>query len=128
MWEKQRDCIFCDSNKTLKIIAQNRLAYARWDGFPVSKGHAEIIPRRHVVSYFDLSQSELAQMFVLAQWVKELIDKKHQPDGYTIGFNEGEAAGRTIHHVHMHIIPRYWNDVENPRGGIRNIIPGKGDY
>ena len=126
-------CLFCDRNDTTKhtIIAENEHAYARWDNFPVSDGHAEVVPKRHVVSFFDLTEQELLSMFALLRTVMKKLEPVPAyfiPDGYTIGVNEGEAAGRTVHHVHMHLIPRYRGDVPNPRGGIRNIIPGKGDY
>lgn len=127
-------CLFCDrcDRKMHTIIAENAHAYARWDNFPVSEGHVEIVPIRHVESFFDLTNIEVIAMYNLAKVVRKKLvaryDTHRLPDGYTIGINEGSSAGRTIHHVHLHIIPRYWGDVPNPRGGIRNIIPGKGDY
>ena len=110
------------------MIAQSDLAYARWDNYPVSKGHAEVVPKRHVESFFDVEESELIAMHGLAIITRDIIGATHKPDAFTIGVNDGEAAGRTIHHLHLHVIPRYIGDVENPRGGIRHIIPGKGDY
>ena len=126
-------CLFCDQHDTAKhkIIAENEHAYARWDNFPASEGHAEVVPKRHVVSFFDLTEAELLAMFSLLKKVREELEPVPAyfiPDGYTIGVNEGEAAGRTVPHVHIHLIPRNKGDVPNPRGGIRNIIPGKGDY
>ena len=99
-----------------------------WDNYPVSEGHALIIPKRHIISLLNLNNQETLHMYQLLKETCSIINDKFHPDGYNIGINEGEAAGRTIHHVHMHIIPRYFGDVENPRGGIRHIIPGKGDY
>ena len=127
---KNPDCLFCDFENPDRntLIAQNDLAYARWDNIPVSDGHAEVIPKRHVESFFDLGDDEIAAMYELAKATREVIATKYKPDAFTIGINDGEAAGRTIHHVHLHLIPRYVGDVENPRGGIRHIIPGKGDY
>ncbi len=124
------ECLFCQrtDEKKHRIIAENKSCYARWDNFAVSDGHAEIVTKRHVVSYFDLTKVEISDMHNLLVQIQKKIENLHNPDGYTIGCNEGEAAGRTIPHVHMHIIPRYEDDVENPRGGIRNIIPGKGNY
>jgi len=124
------DCLFCnfDNPDQHTLVAQNELAYARWDNFPVSEGHAEIVPKRHVDSFFDLEEGELTAMYGLAKVVREIIIAGFSPDAFTIGINDGEAAGRTIHHLHMHLMPRYVGDVENPRGGIRHIIPGKGDY
>lgn len=125
----EEKCFFCDMEKVKpSIFMENGLFYARWDGMPVSKGHAEVIPKKHILSLFDLSKDELIQMHDLIMQAKDLIDKKHSPDGYNIGVNEGEAAGRTVHHLHIHIIPRYKGDVKEPRGGVRHVIPGKGNY
>ncbi len=123
-------CLFCDRNNPEKhsIIEENNLFYARWDNYPVSKGHAEVIPKKHIESFFDLNNDELIQLFDLIKKTKKIIQNKHNPDAFNIGINDGEEAGRTIHHLHVHIIPRYKGDVENPKGGIRHIIPGKGNY
>ena len=123
-------CLFCDKeNKDQhRIIAENELAYARWDNIPVSNGHAEVIPKRHVESFFDLKDDEVLALYRLAQQTKEVISEKYSPDGFNIGINDGEAAGRSVHHLHIHLIPRYKGDIENPRGGVRHIIPGKGNY
>lgn len=123
-------CLFCDKDnkEEHRIIAEDALFYARWDNVPVSKGHAEIVPKRHIESLFELSLEEKIKMFELLEKTRDIINEKYHPDGYNIGLNEGEAAGRTIHHLHIHIIPRYKGDVENPRGGIRHIIPDKGYY
>jgi len=124
------DCLFCDYADAAKhqIIAENNLAYARWDNFPASLGHLEVVPKRHVVSFFDLKQTEILALYGLISEAKKQVDEQYVPAGYNIGINDGEAAGRTIHHLHIHLIPRYQNDVENPRGGVRHIIPGKGNY
>lgn len=130
MREKTPYCLFCDRDNKDKhtILDENELAYARWDNIPVSKGHAEIIPKRHLESFFDLTDDEVLAMYHLAQRARVIITEKYHPDAFTLGINDGEAAGRTIHHLHLHLIPRYEGDVENPRGGIRHIIPGKGNY
>lgn len=124
------DCLFCDYTDAAKhqIIAENNLAYARWDNFPASLGHLEVVPKRHAVSFFDLKQTEILALYALISEAKKQVDERYVPAGYNIGINDGEAAGRTIHHLHIHLIPRYQNDVENPRGGVRHIIPGKGNY
>lgn len=124
------DCLFCDKedSKKHKIILENELFYSRWDNFPVSEGHAEIVPKKHIESLFELTREELIEMYDIIIKTKNIIEEKYHPHGYNIGLNEGEAAGRTVHHLHVHIIPRYFGDVENPKGGIRNIILGKGDY
>jgi diadenosine tetraphosphate (Ap4A) HIT family hydrolase len=109
-------------------IANNELAFAIPDGYPVSLGHTLIIPKRHIKSYFDLTNEELIAIYDLAKKVKKTIIKTNKPEGFNIGFNDGEVAGQTIMHCHMHIIPRYKDDVVDPRGGIRGVIPSKQKY
>jgi len=127
---KENYCLFCDRSNTEKhfIIEENDLFYARRDNYPVSKGHAEIVPKRHIESFFNLNNKELIQLFTLIKTTKDIIQNKYSPDAYNIWINDGEEAWRTIHHLHIHIIPRYKGDVENPRGGVRHIIPGKWNY
>lgn len=123
------DCIFCDIVKNKNnIIAENDLAVAFYDSFPVSDGHALVIPKRHVETYFDLNEAEIAAIFELSQEIKRVIDDKFHPTGYNVGFNVGRDGGQTVMHCHLHIIPRYLGDIENPRGGIRNIIKSKTKY
>lgn len=122
------NCPFCFPNENLNIIAENNSAFAIYDSYAISKGHSLIIPKRHYPNYFDASVEEQIAMFELVNQVKIILDELFNPDGYNIGVNINEAAGQTISHVHIHLIPRYEGDVENPRGGIRNVIPGKGDY
>ncbi len=122
------NCLFCDNSEKHEIILENRLFYSRWDKFPVSEGHALVILKRHIISLFELTLDELVWMYDLLCRTKEVINQRFSPDGYNIGVNEGQAAGRTVNHLHIHLIPRYKGDVENPRGGVRNIIPGKGNY
>lgn len=124
------DCLFCDfkNSERHKIILENKIFYARWDNFPVNKGHAEVAPKKHVESFFELTKKDTSQMFEFVKEVKKIIDKKFKPDAYNIGINDGKESGRTINHLHVHIIPRYKGDVKNPKGGVRNIIPGKGKY
>lgn len=110
------------------VIAENELFFSKWDANPASKGHALVIPRRHMLSFFDMTSDELTAFYAIASDVKRQIDNKYKPDGLNIGVNDGEAAGRTVHHLHIHLIPRYLGDVSNPRGGVRHVIPGKGDY
>ena|SRR3989344_5038700 len=126
----EQGCLFCERTEPGKhqVFAENNLFYARWDNFPVSIGHAEIVPKRHMESFFELTLEELKQLYGLLLTAQVIIETTHAPDGFNIGVNEGVAAGRTVHHLHIHLIPRYNGDVPNPRGGIRNIIPGKGDY
>jgi len=118
-------CPFCTCENP---ILEGELSYARMDLFPVSDGHVLIIPKRHVPGLFDLTEQEVAEMFSLLMRAKELIDVKYSPDGYNVGVNVGESAGQTIWHVHIHLIPRRKGDVENPRGGVRGVIPSKKEY
>ena len=121
-------CPFCNVESEREIVASSSLSIAFFDGFPVSPGHALIIPRRHVASFFELTQEERIDMLNLADDVKRIVDDKFHPDGYNIGVNIGEAAGQSIFHVHMHLIPRYSGDVPNPRGGVRGVIPARQNY
>lgn len=114
------DCIFCNYNKS-EIIAENKLAYAVLDKFPVNEGHSLIIPKRHFQSFFEASEEEVKAIYSLLHEVKEMLDVQYEPQGYNVGVNVGYHAGQTIMHLHIHLIPRYKNDVDNPRGGIRNI-------
>lgn len=123
------DCIFCNIIKDNKIIiAENELAVAFYDSFPVSEGHTLIIPKRHAEAYFDLTDEEMKAIFNLSQAVKKILEEKYHPDAYNIGFNAGVDAGQTVMHCHMHIIPRYHGDVDNPRGGVRKILKGLKKY
>ena len=122
------NCPFCKVESEREIIASSLLSVAFYDGFPVSPGHALIIPKRHVSSFFDLSKVERQDLLNLADSVKRILEERYHPDGYNIGINVGEAAGQSIFHVHMHLIPRYQGDVPSPRGGVRGVIPTKQNY
>jgi len=123
-------CFFCDikSDTDDKRILETESFFSRFDDFPISRGHAEIVPKRHVESFFTLTEPELLEMYGLIVKTKTVIQEKFKPDGYNIGINEGKAGGQTINHLHIHLIPRYVGDVDNPRGGVRNVLQGKGDY
>lgn len=120
-------CPFCSLPRD-RLIFESELAVAFRDGFPVSPGHTLIIPRRHIASYFETTPGEQTQMLRLLAIVKADIDQQFQPAGYNIGINDGHAAGQTVMHVHMHLIPRFAGDRDDPRGGVRWIIPEKADY
>jgi diadenosine tetraphosphate (Ap4A) HIT family hydrolase len=124
---QEQTCPFC-STAPSEILLENSLAYAKWDKFPVSMGHLLIISKRHVGDYFEATVGEKAKLWELVDQCKELLDKEKHPDGYNIGINVGETAGQTIPHLHIHLIPRYKGDMENPRGGVRHVIPSKGNY
>jgi diadenosine tetraphosphate (Ap4A) HIT family hydrolase len=119
------NCPFCIPSESL---INNDLAYVVYDKYPVSAGHILIIPYRHVSDYFDLTADEKSALQSLLEQSKSFLVKEHNPDGFNIGINVGEAAGQTVWHVHMHLIPRYSGDMENPRGGVRGVIPDKQNY
>ena len=123
------ECLFCNwKNEKEKIILENDYVFARFDEFPVNKGHMLFMTKRHVKDFFETSLEEKNAIFELIEKAKEIIDKEYHPDGYNIGMNCGKAAGQSVMHIHVHLIPRYNGDVENPRGGIRGIIPEKQNY
>ena len=109
-------------------VASNALAFAIRDGFPVSPGHTLIVPRRLVATWFEATREEQVAMLELVDVVKAQLEAELQPDGYNIGINAGAAAGQTVMHPHLHLIPRFAGDVPDPRGGVRHVIPGKGNY
>ncbi len=111
-----------------RIIYKNNSFFVIEDAFPVSPGHLLIISNQIRKDYFELTESEKIELSSTIKKAKELIEIKHQPDGYNIGMNCGESAGQTVFHFHCHVIPRYKGDMENPRGGIRHCINGKGYY
>ncbi len=121
------DCPFCNISNS-EILIRNELCYARLDLYPVSEGHVLIIPFRHFSNYFDVTQDEKNAIWSLVDEMKQVIRQEHSPDGYNIGMNVGRAAGQTVPHLHVHIIPRYEGDVENPKGGVRGVIPVKQKY
>jgi len=122
------DCPFCRKSRSDDIVAHTKLSLAFLDSFPVNEGHCLIVPRRHVASFFDMTTAEQLDLFSLLPRVKEFIERHHIPSAYNIGINIGEAAGQTVDHAHLHVIPRYAGDVEDPRGGIRRILPDKACY
>jgi diadenosine tetraphosphate (Ap4A) HIT family hydrolase len=109
-------------------MAENELAVAFKDAFPVNPGHTLIVPKRHVEGLFDLDPGELAALWSLLPEVQQRLEARHSPAGYNIGVNVGEAAGQTVEHVHVHLIPRYAGDVEDPRGGVRWVVPVRAAY
>jgi diadenosine tetraphosphate (Ap4A) HIT family hydrolase/5-methylcytosine-specific restriction endonuclease McrA len=125
---REKGCLFCEI-PTTRVVAQNELAYLVRDGFPVTPLHSLIIPKRHVVSYFDLRPSEISRCHALSAEAKAAIEKEDSDvTGFNLGINSGEAAGQSVFHCHIHLIPRRRGDVEKPRGGVRHVIPGKGSY
>ncbi|HYO53859.1 DEAD/DEAH box helicase family protein [Archangium sp.] len=110
-------------------VASNTLAFAIRDKYPVSQGHTLVIPRRLVASWFEATPEEQRALFELVDVVRRGLDEsKPRPDGYNLGINVGEAAGQTVRHLHVHVIPRHQGDMADPRGGVRHVIPSKGNY
>jgi len=125
--EREKGCLFCKPKD--RIIAENKLSYAIYDAYPVTELHTLVIPKRHVAAYFDLYQPELNACNQLLQHLKDDIQKQDSSvTGFNIGINNGEDAGQTIFHCHIHLIPRRKDDVENPRGGVRGVIPEMQSY
>jgi diadenosine tetraphosphate (Ap4A) HIT family hydrolase len=121
------DCPFCEIEPT-RIVAGNALAFAIRDGYPISSGHTLIIPRRHTRSFFEVSAEERAAMLGLLDAQKLALDREFGPAAYNIGVNDGAAAGQTVPHLHVHLIPRYAGDLQDPRGGVRWVLPEKARY
>ncbi|HPC60100.1 MAG TPA: HIT family protein [Verrucomicrobiota bacterium] len=120
-------CPFCLPADT-EIVLRNELWYARWDRYPVSKGHLLLIPFRHEPNFLALTSSEQTSALELLARARIRLDADFQPDGYNVGINVSEAAGQTVMHAHIHVIPRYAGDVPDPRGGVRFVIPNKAKY
>lgn len=109
-------------------MLESEYGFAAYDMHPASEGHFLVIPRRHFASYFDINDEELVDLWGLVARGKKIVDETYHPDGYNIGINVGESAGQSIHHLHIHVIPRYKGDVKNPKGGVRGVIPVKKLY
>ena len=126
-----KECLFCDlqGNGRERIVEENAFAYAIRDGYPVTPLHTLIIPKRHTIDFFGLTESEVVAINTLLHSQKALIQSADSSvGGFNIGMNCGEVAGQTVFHCHVHLIPRRKGDVENPRGGVRHVIAGKGYY
>lgn len=123
----QPDCPFCHLEKN-RVRAESEFALAFLDGFPITPGHTLVIPKRHVASLFELSEEEQSAIWRLVGQVRAKLDSEIQPDGFNLGLNDGTAAGQTVMHAHVHIIPRREGDTADPRGGVRWIFPDKARY
>ena len=120
-------CPFCSIDPS-RIAFSNDLVIAPWDGLPINPGHLLIIPRRHAPAWPDLSSVEKSAIWSAVDQGQAIISERFRPDGFNVGFNERAAAGQTVFHFHLHIIPRYAGDVADPRGGVRHVIPDKANY
>jgi len=128
MKDPNNPCLFCNP-KASGVVYENDLAYASYDSYPVSNQHCLIIPKRHIVDYFELSNEELISCNDLIKIVKnEILNKDQTVKAFNIGTNAGKESGQSIMHCHIHVIPRREGDVENPQGGVRSVIPKKQHY
>lgn len=125
---QQEECRFCLTKPSRRIMIKGEHGFAAWDRHPASDGHFLVIPYRHFASYFEINDAERDELWRLVERGREMVEEQYQPDGYNIGINVGEAAGQSIHHMHIHVIPRYKGDVENPKGGVRGVIPERKLY
>jgi ATP adenylyltransferase len=128
MNENSSNCPFCNIDTDRVVITETTEVYSIYDNYPVSQGHAIIIPKRHCSDYFELTTEEQSACWSMVNDVKQILQDKYHPDGLNVGININEAAGQTISHVHIHLIPRYKGDVKEPEGGIRGVIPEKRIY
>jgi diadenosine tetraphosphate (Ap4A) HIT family hydrolase len=122
------ECPFCAPDPSRELITESATVYAMLDGYPVSPGHALVIPKQHIADYFDLPERTKAACWTVADRTRVLLSQRFHPDGFNVGINIGASAGQTIPHVHIHLIPRFSGDTEDPTGGVRRVIEGKGDY
>lgn len=126
--EENPTCPFCNPDSKRELIVESATAFAVFDKFPVNDGHALIIPKRHCSDYFELTFKEQSACIFIINKVKEIVSSRFKPDGFNVGVNIGKEAGQTVQHAHIHLIPRYNDDVEDPRGGVRGVIPNKQKY
>lgn len=120
-------CPFCSPDRA-RVLDDTELTVTIRDGFPVSPGHTLVILKRHAASLFDMTADEWAAVSVALVRAKARVDAEHHPDGYNVGVNVGEAAGQTVQHLHVHLIPRYSGDLPDPRGGVRWVLPAHAAY
>jgi len=122
-------CLFCDRNFIDEnVVEEDDYCYAIYDNYAVTEGHALIIPKEHVNDFLSLRSDKRTRLIGMVNKMKKRIDEMFEPDGYNIGINMGQAAGQTVPHLHIHLIPRYEGDMEDPRGGVRGVIPEKQKY
>jgi diadenosine tetraphosphate (Ap4A) HIT family hydrolase len=121
------DCPLCGVAAD-RVVAESEATITVRDQYPVSPGHTLVVPKRHIDSIFDVTGEEQAEIVAAVRDAKHALDEEFAPDGFNIGVNAGAAAGQTVMHAHVHVIPRFKGDAADPRGGIRHCVPGKGYY
>jgi diadenosine tetraphosphate (Ap4A) HIT family hydrolase len=124
---KPNDCVFCNLSGISIWFEIGTIVVFR-DNYPISEGHTLIIPKRHIQSFFELDSNEHEDLFLALKHSRELLLSEFKPDGFNVGINDGVAAGQTVFHLHVHLIPRYLGDIDDPRGGVRWIFPEKARY
>ena len=120
------NCPFCNPDR--EVIGEAEHCFALYDKYPVNPGHVLIVSKRHAGDYFDLNGEEVACMWEMVARMRTFLEEEFRPQGFNVGFNVGAPAGQTIDHVHIHVIPRYAGDMDDPTGGVRHVIPEKGKY
>jgi len=121
------ECPFCSPSKD-RVFLRGEQVLGLWDAHPVSPGHALLVPRRHIPTWFESTTTEQVALVAAIHEAKGVIEQHYRPDGYNIGINCGAAAGQTVFHLHVHVIPRFQGDVGDPRGGVRHVISKKANY
>ena len=122
------ECRFCMSKPGRRVMVEGKYGFAAYDKHPASQGHFLVVPYRHFSDYFEILDEERDELWSLVAEGKKMVDEKYNPDGYNVGINIGKWAGQSIPHLHIHVIPRYQGDVENPKGGVRGVIPANKLY
>ena len=122
-----KDCIFC-TLRDERIIGECDYTLTFIDSYPASPGHTLVVPKRHFSTYFEATEEELLAIGKAVQNAKKILDKEFSPDGYNIGINNGQASGQSVMHLHVHLIPRYVGDVDDPKGGVRWVLKNKANY
>jgi diadenosine tetraphosphate (Ap4A) HIT family hydrolase len=125
--ESPAPCPFCSPDAS-RIFHAGANVLGLWDGFPVSPGHALLVPKRHVATWFEANAEERVELVGAIEHARAAILAEHRPDGFNVGMNLGAAAGQTVPHLHLHVIPRYNGDVTDPRGGVRWVVPDRAAY
>ena len=122
-WNSPNNCIFCNPHRKINLLTESATAYAMFDGYPLSKGHVLIVPKRHISNYFELPLKEQSACWLMANKVQEILTQEFQPDGFNVGMNINKAAGQAMNHATIHIIPRYAGDTASKKSGMRLVIP-----
>ncbi|NET79760.1 HIT family protein [Okeania sp. SIO1F9] len=119
------NCLFCNPRKNLQLITESAKTYAILDGYPVTKGHTLVIPKRHLANYFELPVEEQLDCWLMVNQVQKILQEKYNPDGFNVGINVNRAGGQKMMHTNIHVIPRYQEDTSRVKGGMRFVVPKK---